>query len=59
VLKFDFEEVEDSAAKRVNIDLTKPSKETLKALDNLAQEGFAVCDVFLSDKFSVLLERSL
>lgn len=58
VLKFEFQETENAAAKRVYIDLTAASKETLKLLNSLAKEGFVVRDLFNSDKVSVLLERS-
>jgi hypothetical protein len=56
VLKFKFEEVEDPAAKRVNIGLTQSSKEMLSTLNSLAQQGFVARELFGSDQ--VLLERS-
>lgn len=56
VLGFNFEELEDAAAKKVNIDLTPPSKEMLRTLNSLAQQGFVARDLFGSDQ--VLLERA-
>ncbi len=62
VLKFEFRIAEDSKLKspekKVEIDLTPASKETVKLMNSLAKEGFVVRDLFLTDKPSVLLERS-
>jgi hypothetical protein len=58
VLRFEFEDVKDAAGKRVQIDLTPSSKETLKLMNNLAKEGFEVRELFKSKNVSVLLERS-
>jgi hypothetical protein len=58
VLKVDTEETEDAAEKKVHIDLTPSAKETIKLMNSLVKEGFAVRDLFLTDKPSVLLERS-
>lgn len=62
VLKFEFRIAEDSKLKspekKVEIDLTPTSKETVKLMNSLAKEGFVVRDLFLTDKPSVLLERS-
>lgn len=57
VLKFEFQFTENAKEKRVYVDLTPSSKETIKTLNRLAMEGFVVRDLFLSDKVSVLLER--
>jgi len=59
VLKFDFQIIEDRTNKRVHVELMPASKETMNTLNKLAQEGFVVRDLFLSDKVSVLLERQL
>lgn len=58
VLRFEFQDVQDAAGKRVQIDLTPASKETLKLMNNLAKEGFVVRELFKSKKVSVLMERS-
>jgi hypothetical protein len=61
-LKVEFQETENFADQRVDIDLTPSSKETIKMLNSLVNEGFAVRDLFNFDpswtkKASVLLER--
>ncbi len=58
VLKFEFQEMEDPATKKVLIDLTPESKETVKQMNSLVRQGFVVRDLFMSDKVSVLLESS-
>jgi hypothetical protein len=62
-LKFEFQVVEDlnlknGTEKEVHIDLTPASKETISLMNSLVAEGFVVRDLFLTDKPSVLLERS-
>jgi len=64
VLEFDFQVVENSGPKdgaggTIHIDLAPSSKETLKALNRSAAEGFSVRDLFTGNKLSVLLERPL
>jgi hypothetical protein len=58
VLRFEFEDMENVAEKKVYTDLTPSSKETVKEMNRLVKEGFVVRDLFVSDKVSVLLERS-
>jgi hypothetical protein len=58
VLKFDLHYEENKSQKKVYIDLTPSSKETMKMLNGLAKDGFLVKDLFISDKVSVLLERA-
>ncbi len=67
VLNLEFQVTEDlplrqAAQKEVRVDLTAASKETMKLLNSLANEGFVVRDLFVSDivssKVSVLLERT-
>jgi hypothetical protein len=63
VLKVEFQETENFADQRVDIDLTPSSKETIKMLNSLVNGGFAVRDLFNFDpswtkKASVLLERT-
>jgi hypothetical protein len=63
VLKVEFQETENFADQKVDIDLAPSSKETIKTLNSLVKEGFAVRDLFISDplaakKASVLLERT-
>lgn len=64
-LKFVLQSVENVAEQRVEIDLAPSSKETVKTLNSLVNEGFVVRDLFLPDNIvsrkvtvSVLLERS-
>src|SRR4030095_6135354 len=66
VLNLEFQIVEDLALRPggqtgVRIYLTASSKETMKLLNSLAQEGFVVRDLFVSEivsnKVSVFLER--
>jgi thiazole synthase ThiGH ThiG subunit len=62
VLKVEFQETENFADQKMDIDLTPSSKETIKTLNSLVKEGFVVRDLFVSDdvladKASVLLER--
>jgi hypothetical protein len=57
VLKFEFQFTENAREKRVYIDLTPSSKESIKTLNRLATEGFVVRDLFIADRVSVLLER--
>jgi hypothetical protein len=57
VLTFENEFNADAAAKNINIDLTSASNETIKLNNNLANEGFVVRDLFVSDSVSVILER--
>jgi hypothetical protein len=66
VLNLEFQIVEDLALRQggqtgVRIELTASSKETMKLLNSLAQEGFVVRDLFVSEivsnKVSVFLER--
>jgi hypothetical protein len=63
VLKVEFQWTENFADQRVDIDLAPSSKETIKTLNSLVKEGFAVRDLFNFDpswtkKASVLLERT-
>ena len=64
VLNLEFQLVEDMAGgqREVRIELTASSKETMKLLNSLAQEGFVVRDLFVSEivsnKVNVLLERT-
>jgi len=63
VLKVEFQETENFADQRVDIDLAPSSKETIKTLNSLVKEGFAVRDLFNFDpgwtkKASILLERT-
>jgi hypothetical protein len=63
VLKVEFQETENFADQRVDLDLAPSSKETIKTLNSLVKEGFAVRDLFNFDpgwtkKASVLLERT-
>jgi hypothetical protein len=63
VLKVEFQETENFAEQKVDIDLTPSSKETIKTLNSLVKEGFVVRDLFVSDdlaarRASVLLERT-
>ena len=63
VLKVEFQETENFADQRMDIDLTPSSKETIKTLNSLVKEGFVVRDLFVSEyletkKASVLLERT-
>ena len=59
VLKFEFQNTENIAEKKVYVDLTPSSKETMKTFNKLVEEGFVVRDLFVSDKVSVLLERTV
>jgi hypothetical protein len=59
VLKFEFIDTENTAEKRVLTDLSPSSKETINIFHKLIKDGFKVCDLFMSDQVSVLLERSL
>ncbi len=59
VLKFEFQEAENAAAGKVQIEFAPLSKETLKIMNRLVKEGFTVRDLFATDKVSVLLEREL
>jgi hypothetical protein len=45
VLRFEFQDVKDATGKRVQIDLTPSSKETVQLMNNLAKEGFEVREV--------------
>jgi hypothetical protein len=63
VLKVDFQETENFADQRMDFDLAPSSKETMKMLNRLVKEGFAVRDLFVSDpryteRASILLERT-
>jgi hypothetical protein len=63
VLKVEFRETENFADQKMDIELAPSSKETIKTLNSLVKEGFAVRDLFISDslaakKASVLLERT-
>ena len=67
VLNLEFQIVEELALRQggqtgVRIELTASSKETMKLLNSLAQEGFEVRDLFVSEivsnKVNVLLERT-
>jgi hypothetical protein len=57
VLKLELQEVEAPGGKKVRIDLSLSSKETVKTLNTLTRDGFMVRDLFVSNKVSVLLER--
>jgi hypothetical protein len=50
VLKFDFRFEEDGGGNRVRIALAAQGEEALRALRDLVREGFAVRDLFLSEK---------
>ena len=56
-LKFDFQDTENIAEKKVYIDLMPSSKETLNLMNKLVKEGFTVRDLFVSKSVCVLLER--
>ena len=61
-LKFELKTVENAAEKKMDINLTPSSKEAIKTLNSLANEGFEVRDLFVSDKVgtstvNVLFER--
>jgi hypothetical protein len=58
VLKFEFQDLENAAEKKVNVDLTPSSQEVMREFNRLVKEGFVVRDLFLSELPSVLLERS-
>ena len=63
VLKVDFDETGDAWAKndpsgKRHISLTPSSKGAEEAMNSLAKQGFVVRDLFVSDKVSILLERS-
>jgi len=67
VLKIQFQETENLADQRMDIDLTPSAKETINTLNSLVKEGFAVRDLFKSNPYtqthdahivSVLLERT-
>ena len=67
VLKLEFQETENFTDQKVGIDLTPSSKETIKTLNSLVNEGFAVLDLFNSKPnarthnalvTSILLERT-
>ncbi|MGH9879218.1 MAG: hypothetical protein ACRD5H_16430, partial [Nitrososphaerales archaeon] len=63
VLKIEFQETENFADQKMDIDLTPSSKETIKTLNSSVKEGFVVRDLFVSDypadkRASVLLERT-
>lgn len=57
VLEFEVRGTKD-AAKKVHLDLTPASKETMELLNRLAKDGFAVRDLLTSDRLRVILERS-
>lgn len=57
VLKFEFQSVANAAEGKVHLDLAPSSKDTMKMLNRLVKEGFAVRDLFVSDEVSVILER--
>lgn len=57
VLKFKLQGTKD-AAKKVHLELTPSSKETMKSLNRLAKDGFIVRDLLTGDQISVILERS-
>ena len=61
-MKVEFQETENFADQKMDIDLTPSSKETIKTLNSLVKEGFVVRDLFVSEyletkKASVLFER--
>jgi hypothetical protein len=60
VLKFTLYVAERAANGRshLRIDLSPDSKDTEKKLNDLAREGFVVRGLFVSDTYSILLERS-
>jgi hypothetical protein len=63
VLKIEFQETENFADQRMDIDLRPSSKETLKTLNSLVKEGFVVRDLFVSEfraleRPRILLERT-
>jgi hypothetical protein len=59
VLLFEFQVDVDRAAQRVSIDMTPESKETMRRINNLAKDGFVVRDLFLSDGYNAVIERTL
>lgn len=60
VLKFEFRFGEDAGGNRFRIDLAAQGKEAMQSLHDLVRKGFAVRDLFLSDKqVGVILERPL
>jgi hypothetical protein len=67
VLKIQFQETENFADQKVDIDLTPSAKEAIKTLNSLVNEGFAVLDLFNANPStmthnalitSILLERT-
>jgi hypothetical protein len=67
VLKIQFQETENFADQKVDIDLTPSSKEPIETLNRLVKEGFAVRDLFNANPStrthnglinSILLERT-
>lgn len=57
ILRLKFDSKENQTEKKVYVDLSRDSQEALKTMNQLAQEGFAVRDLFYSDEVSVILER--
>lgn len=57
ILKFEFEFKENQTEKRVYIDLTPLSKETVKQMNELAKDGFEVKDLFEGKEICLILER--
>lgn len=57
VLKIEFEQVEDEIGKRVNIELTRKSKETIRKMNEMVREGYEVRDLFFAKEFRIILER--
>ena len=67
MLKVQFQETKNFAEEKINIDLAQSSKETIKTLDSLVKEGFAVRDLFILYPYArthdaliagILLERT-
>lgn len=58
ILSFQFDVKEDQAEGKVYIELTQSSKETVKTMNELANEGFIVRDLFDSGNVSVIMERT-
>lgn len=64
ILKFEIDKKENQAEKKVYFELTPASKEAVKTMNVLGEEGFKVRDFFYSDgsssttdRFNIILER--
>lgn len=57
ILQFEFSSVENKPEGKVFTDLTPSSKEAVTKMNQLAEEGFVVRDLFYADGVKVILER--